>query len=883
MTLRAFISRTPEGRLQRKLLAARLVLLAERLWHALFWPLLVAGLWLLLAVSGVLAALPAWPRWLLTAALLIAAIWLGRDAWRVRWPSRAEGLARLEEQSQLAHQPLRTLADEVAVPADDAAARALWQAHRKRISASLRQLRVGWPRSDAPRRDPWALRHALVMMLIVAFIAQGGNDRWWNNLRQGLQWPVLAGAAARPVRIDAWIDPPSFLRTPPLMLARNGELLHAGEVLSTLAGARLMLRLQGVADAPVVELWALDPQRGQVKGVLRREALQKVETGAWQARVLLNRPVEVRLSGAGVQARWRIDVAADMPPLVSVEGQPLALASGALQLQWKATDDHGVRTVRAEVALRRPQPGMLHYEPPKVQLKMSKPGREVRGRDMLKLMAHPWAGLAVRLTLVATDVAGQEGRSQGLEMVLPQRRFTQPLARALIEQRRALVLRPAQARQVAEMLAAFLAWPEGLLPQGREAAVYLGLRQAMQALLQADGEEELKQVVALLWEIAEDIEDGDVAAARRQLEAARRALREALRNGASEEEIARRVEELREAMNRFMQSLAQRQAQQGQRQQPMTHPQGQVRMVRPEDLQRMMEQIERMARSGARDAAERLLSQLDDILNNLQMVPPAAMRPSPQEQALGQLQRLMREQQKLLDETWRQAQRQQRQRQLDPQGDATQPDEQLQALQRQQQALAEALRELMRQMQQQGQQQGDRQGAQQPGEQQGRRGENGMPGAQGMPGGGLVEGQQRREGAQGEAGGGNDPLGRARQAMRGAAGELGRGRAGSALAEQMRALQALRQGARQLQRRMARQRGQGGGAQAGFMRPRHDPLGRPLRGQFMDPGPDRQMLPPESAMERARRILEQLRRRAEDATRPALERHYIERLLRDLY
>ena len=44
--------------------------------------------------------------------------------------------------------------------------------------------------------------------------------------------------------------------------------------------------------------------------------------------------------------------------------------------------------------------------------------------------------MRVELTLVAKDLAGQSGRSKPVEIVLPERRFTKPLARAVIEQRR---------------------------------------------------------------------------------------------------------------------------------------------------------------------------------------------------------------------------------------------------------------------------------------------------------------------------------------------------------------------------------------------------------------------------------------------------------------
>jgi len=62
-----------------------------------------------------------------------------------------------------------------------------------------------------------------------------------------------------------------------------------------------------------------------------------------------------------------------------------------------------------------------------------------------------------------------------------------------------------------------------------------------------------------------------------------------------------------------------------------------------------------------------------------------------------------------------------------------------------------------------------------------------------------------------------------------------------------------------------------------------DPLGRPRASRGEDTGPDRDMLPSEQAIQRAREILEMLRSRAGETGLPKLERDYIERLLRGLY
>ena len=94
------------------------------------------------------------------------------------------------------------------------------------------------------------------------------------------------------------------------------------------------------------------------------------------------------------------------------------------------------------------------------------------GQTVKDLSEDPYAGADVTLTLTAKDEAGNEGRSEPFNMRLPERLFTKPLARALIEQRRILALDANQNAQVYAALDALMIAPELFTP---EAGQYLGL------------------------------------------------------------------------------------------------------------------------------------------------------------------------------------------------------------------------------------------------------------------------------------------------------------------------------------------------------------------------------------------------------------------------
>jgi hypothetical protein len=142
---------------------------------------------------------------------------------------------------------------------------------------------------------------------------------------------------------------------------------------------------------------------------------------------------------------------------------------------------------------------------------------------------------------------------------------------------------------------------------------------------------------------------------------------------------------------------------------------------------------------------------------------------------------------------------------------------------------------------------------------------------------------------QADQGNGDNGLGDADSAMGDASGKLGEGNADGAVDSQGRALDALRKGAQSLADAMQQGDGQGQGYGPGQRMGRQeggngqtDPLGRPLRGREYSDELSK-MVPGEIDAQRARKIIEELRRRLADPSRPQLELDYLERLLKNNY
>jgi uncharacterized protein (TIGR02302 family) len=277
--------------------------------------------------------------------------------------------------------------------------------------------------------------------------------------------------------------------------------------------------------------------------------------------------------------------------------------------------------------------------------------------------------------------------------------------------------------------------------------------------------------------------------------------------------------------------------------------------MRQQDLNNMIERMERLSRSGDKDAAKQLLEQLQQMLENLQMAQPGQSGEGDMEQALNELGDMIRKQQQLRDKTFKQGQDSRRDR-LHGKSDQNLGD-----LQQDQQGLRDRLKKLQEQLAKRGMGQGQR----------GEKGQQGQQGQDGDP----------------QAGDGEDGLGEADNAMGDAGGKLGEGNADGAVDSQGKALDALRKGAQSLAEAMQQGDGDGQGDGPGNRAGRQqsggnqsDPLGRPLHGREF--GDDLTVkIPGEIDVQRVRRILEELRRRLADPQRPQIELDYIERLLKD--
>jgi uncharacterized protein (TIGR02302 family) len=821
--------------LARALTRARGSILWERLWPALAALATVAGLFLAFSWAGLWLALPPLARAIGLFGFVVAAFAAALPLVILRLPSIYDGLRRLDRSSGETHRPATAVADHIAANSQDPVAQALWRAHVEHALLSARRFKAGWPAPKLSLRDPMAFR-ALVLILVVSSFFAAGGERF-KRIAAAFDWHGVVAPAN--FRIDAWVTPPVYTGRPPVMLQglRPGDTAQASTPVAVPAGSQLVVRATGKVSFDIVRRGGLEDAPAEARAPL--------PAGTEERRLIIKGDGSAAVHGVlGNDLVWNFTAIPDRAPTIELTKDPERQARGALKLDYKMDDDYGVVEAKATFALKDEEssdkPRHPLFAAPDYALTLPQARtRSGAAQTTHDLTEHAWAGADVVMTLTARDEAGNEGRSQPRELTLPQRIFVKPLARALIEQRRNLALDAETKPLVLTALDVLSIAPERFTP---EPGIYLGLRSIYHDLENAKSDDALREVVARLWDMAVQLEDGNVSQAEQALRQAQEALRQALERGASEEEIKKLMEQLRAAMDKFLQALAEELRKNPQQ---LARPLDRnTRTLSQQDLKSMLDRLEQMARSGNKDAARQLLDQLQSMLENLQMARPGASGGDDGDDdmmsALDELGDVIRKQQQLRDKTFRQGQDTRRDRQRGQQGQNQMGD-----LRQDQQGLRDRLNKLLDQLKQHG---------------------LGQPGQQG-------EGNEMSQ------------LGDAGEAMGQAEGQLGEGDADNAVDSQGRALDAMRKGAQGLAQSMQQQgmgpgpNGRPGRGQARAQQ-ETDPLGRPLRGR--DYGDDVTVkVPGEIDAQRARRILEELRKRFGEGFRPQLELDYIERLLKD--
>ncbi|CAN7655769.1 TIGR02302 family protein [Rhizobium sp. LjRoot254] len=778
-------------------------------------------------------------------------------------PTVADADRRLEDRSGLAHQAISVQAETPV--SKDPYSLALWKSHQVRMAEKIKSIDAGLPSPDIARHDPLAFRAALILALVVAWSFSFSNYGGRITDAFSLSKPVVPVAD---IRIDAWVTPPSYTGVAPLYLSGNLEKAVPGELKVPL-NSELTIRISGKdakgdvrftpVTGPAVDLKAEAPQK---KPAAAANA-EKMESRTYKVKLIANGKVSV------ASKEYAFTLIPDKPPQISFVREPGRALNGALELAFQVKDDYGVTEARAEILPTDADPNSIPlFDPPKFPLDLpGSDGKNAKSTVSRDLTEHPLSGRKVKLTLVAKDAAGLEGRSETKEIVLPARYFSELLAGSVAEQRQVFALDVNHIPRALELNDASTFRADETIPNLTN---FLLVKSARSRLVLARGVEGLTDAAKYFWDIARYIEDGDLSTAEKRLRDAQEKLSDALKRNAPDAEIAKLMQELRQAMKEYLSEMAKRM----QNQDNSRMSQQAQRMMRSQDFENMLNQLENLSRSGNKDEAQKLLSEMQRMLNNLQTARPRqqpGQENNPVREQIDKLGKLMQDQQKLMEETHRmeQALRDRLQRGDPDQNEEGLPQDQQEGNQQpgdqqkqdqqpggdQKDMTAEQLRDALKQLRsKQEQLQKDLKSLEQG------LADLGMKAPKGFKGAGEEMGESSDALGKSQGQRSADAQGRALQALRDGAGEM---------MQQLQQMQADQQG----------RDGQGMPMPGSAMNNQgNDPLGRKT-GQLGSEFDDSVKVPDQIDVQRAREILEEIRRRLGNGPSSLIEREYLERLL----
>ncbi len=616
--------------LGRNVAVTRLKIAAFRGVKAFSSALLLAASFLLLALAGVWDWIdPAYGA-IATLIALAGGVWLTwRGRARFQYPSIAEARHALDAQSEF--RPIASLTDRPASVTQPG--QALWRAHMDRLSAAAAGLRPPSLAASWRAFDPAWLR-AIVPAAIAGLAIWAGADAP-GRIGRALSPDYGSLMGASELRVDAWITPPAYSGRAPVFLTADMDEIRVP------AGSEITVRAQS-RSAPRLRLAPMDGRASSTR-------FERTPDNAFETKATIDADARISVRWWGERAAWTILASPDAAPRAIFVDVPKLGDADKTEFTWEVEDDYGVETLSLSLRLVEPHPAA-----PDAEDRIAVPMRGVSPKEaseaaQLDMTRHRWAGLEVEARLIAVDGAGQEGRSEPHVFILPTKLLLQPLAKSIQEIRVTTLREP---RAYPDDVANAKALTAGALnlpalnrletaPAGvRDAAfmldaityeaprffkdysVYLALRTSRGILGAASSKPEADSVEPILWAAALKAEYGSAADALAALLAAKKALETALRDGASEEEIRRLTEAFRQAAENYIQAKIAEAIANG-------LPPGEAEGLDDElsgggsglggqDLEDMLNALQDLTETGAADQARRLLSDITNLLENLQ-------------------------------------------------------------------------------------------------------------------------------------------------------------------------------------------------------------------------------------------------------------------------
>ncbi|MBF87163.1 MAG: hypothetical protein CMJ14_04080 [Pelagibacterales bacterium] len=802
----------PAG-LSVRIFLAQILILWEKLAKTIFYTLFLLILFLCLSLLNFFSMI-AYTFHILTLCTFVLGFIciLFFTLKNFKWPSKIDSARRIEIDNNATHRPISTIFDTPGINKDSN----LWDIHYSNMleySTSLKKLKL---RSVFMKLDPLCLR--LPLLILFSFIYFSNQSVWVDRVHAA----ILPHADISDIGVQGtftgWLTPPEYTKKQPILLMDSDEAISSpsGSVLSArVFGGEGNITLH--MDDKIEDFIKIDDENASIESIIDKDT----DISVFQNNnVLFNKYIKS---------------IPDKIPTVEFIENPKSTIKGILDINYVFGDDYSVIKLFAEISLKN----KLEIKT-QDQIKFNIPfenSDEIQtfGRYYHDLTEHIWAGLPVNIVLNVEDFVGQKGKSDVVEILLPEKQFNNLIALSVINQRKSLAWGKDTPHNVGQILEEISESPEfeNKLNIAKE-----WLLEAANILNKDKNAKTLNSnnynfVIDLLWKTALFIESGQLAVAENELRRAQEDLREALSQGNEGTEIDDMVSNLDTALKKYLEELENPMDIDAPQLSESDNPgdrggENGAQANDKENLEEKLEEIADLAASGSLDEAQEQLENMQDMTEAMDR---DALGEALGEQegaetpmAMQQISEMMQEQEALMEDSFEQSLN-------SAQADQKTPGSGPVNAGKEQEMLRKQLEDVMHEISES---------------------DNPMP----------------------------EELGRAERAMKQAERELQRGRPDRAQTAQGRAIEELKKAAEKIDKMHS---GDGPSQMAGDSgnnnsRDQRDPLGRVPPGQGTSPGGDIG-LPSQQNVTKAKEIVKELYKKAESSQEGSVERKYVDSLL----
>ncbi len=614
--------------------------LSESFWLPFFISMFFVGIWLW-EIQGIFGEIGADIFLALFAILFLTSLY--KSFKEFKFPNKKDVDARLEKESGVKHRPIRSFEDKLANPKLEFT-RDLWFRQKDIWYKNLLKIRLFVPKAILSEKDKYGFRFVALILFISGIFVSGGM--WRENIISGLfPFAPIEKADVIDENILIRVIPPEYTRLPQFSLSGSGSY---EKDLSIAVGSTVKIFVKSKWFEPEIS----------VSGA--KLDISKNDDNDYFTEFVVNDdfPMEgiINISRFIITDNINYKIIDDLPPTISIAKDYEILPNSEIKFYLNVNDDYIVKEIEFSMNLDReidePPLGQPVTENRTMMIAGGKEDTEIS--PYYDLTSHLWAGLPVEIKFKAIDHKGQSAETDIIKLILPERKFTHPVAKYLIEQRQSLIWAPLGSEEmIGNKLAALLKAPDMF---ENDIIAYLAIRAAASRLFYSKGLDSSKAVISLLWDTALRIESGDLELAAREVRQLQQELEQALKNPEiTDEEIAEIMDKLNSALqNYFIQLQKELSKQMAERQEiPIIPPEMLNNLVSPDELSDFMTEMFSEIMKGDRDKAQDMLSNLQKMMDMLNPSITSALPPDIRmmNKGVNEIQELIEKQQLLLDKT----------------------------------------------------------------------------------------------------------------------------------------------------------------------------------------------------------------------------------------